>query len=127
MLKPCCQLLFTLLLTACAHPPATPAQQSLAQARAEYWRSPYQPAAINQLALQLVQAGDSDTARLLWYRALRIAPDRDDIRANLLLLEAGTRQLDQSATDPLSPASSKSSKPPPPLPAPWQRLPQHSP
>ncbi|MDN0084381.1 hypothetical protein QU487_16715 [Crenobacter sp. SG2305] len=65
----------------------------LAVARAQYWKSPYDPAAINALALRLVEAGDTEVARLLLYRAVRIAPDRQDIRANLLRLEAGSRRV----------------------------------
>ncbi|MCW3480509.1 hypothetical protein OL229_13245 [Neisseriaceae bacterium JH1-16] len=79
------------LLAAEASVPAV--QTPLAAAQAQYWKTPYDPAAINALALRLVEVGDASTARLLWYRAVRIAPDREDIRANLARLEAGSRRV----------------------------------
>jgi len=91
------------LLLALASAPLLAAEASaplaltpLAAAQAQYWKSPYDPAAINALALQLVESGDASTARLLWYRAVRIAPDRADIRANLARLEAGSRRVGEA-------------------------------
>ncbi|AXE33421.1 hypothetical protein [Chromobacterium phragmitis] len=69
----------------------------LAQARVEYWRHPYQPEAINRLATLLAARGDAATAALLLERALLIAPDRADIRANLARARRGERRLFASA------------------------------
>jgi hypothetical protein len=78
------------LYAAAASAPA--ALDPLAAARAQYWKNPYSPSVINNLALRLVEAGDAASARLLLYRAVRIAPGRQDIRANLARLEAGSRR-----------------------------------
>jgi len=86
------------LLAAEASAPAAQVLTPLAAAQAQYWKSPYDPAAINALALQLVESGDASTARLLWYRAVRIAPDRADIRANLARLEAGSRRVGEAVS-----------------------------
>ena len=69
------------------------ASVELDAARAWYWQHPYQPEAINRLALQLVKAGQTGSAIVLLERAARIAPDREDIRANLLRLQSGSRQV----------------------------------
>lgn len=69
------------------------ASDPLAAARAHYWQHPYQPEALNRLALVLAARGDTGKARLLFERALRIAPDREDIRANLRRLDAGVTRV----------------------------------
>jgi len=91
---------------------APSALTSLAAARAQYWKTPYDPVAINALALRLVEAGDADTARLLLYRAVRIAPDRQDIRANLSRLEAGSRQVGAVSGGEASASVGVTAKPP---------------
>ncbi|MBX9298411.1 tetratricopeptide repeat protein [Chromobacterium vaccinii] len=113
---------------------AAAAPAELEAARAWYWQHPYQPEAINRLALQLLKMGDADSAVVLLERALRIAPDRQDIRANLLRLKSGSRQVADSpwqaqsavagaepnAVAPASPPSG-----PGKLPEPWPQPPAH--
>ncbi|MEO3956732.1 tetratricopeptide repeat protein [Chromobacterium piscinae] len=113
---------------------AAAAPAELEAARAWYWRHPYQPEAINRLALQLLKMGDADSAVVLLERALRIAPDRQDIRANLQRLKSGSRQVADSpwqaqsavagaepnAVAPASPPSG-----PGKLPEPWPQPPAH--
>ncbi|TCP10630.1 hypothetical protein EV683_12130 [Crenobacter luteus] len=89
---PCC-VLGSLLAALAALPTAAAEPASLEEARAQYWKTPHDPAAINALALRLLEAGDAAGARLLLYRAVRIAPDRVDILANLARLEAGSRAV----------------------------------
>lgn len=116
----CAGLLLFSVATVQAEPavPATPLQQ----AQAWYWLHPYQPEAINRLALQWVQAGDPDTAIILLERALRIAPDRTDIRANLQRLQAGSRSVASAmAVPPPSAASTPAGTITSPLPAIWPR------
>lgn len=116
----CAGLLLFSVATVQAEPavPATPLQQ----AQAWYWLHPYQPEAINRLALQWVQAGDADTAVILLQRALRIAPDRTDIRANLQRLQAGSRSVASvMAAQPASAASTPAGTITSPLPAIWPR------
>ncbi|WP_052941415.1 hypothetical protein [Chromobacterium subtsugae] len=107
------------------------ASVELDAARAWYWQHPYQPEAINRLALQLVKAGQTGSAIVLLERAARIAPDREDIRANLLRLQSGSRQVadapwagqgaepaDAAPSQPLAaPAAAEALPPPWPMPA----------
>ncbi|POZ60539.1 hypothetical protein [Chromobacterium alticapitis] len=78
---------------ALAQPAWAAPDAELAAARAEYWLHPYQPQAINRLALLLAVRGDVSSAELLLERALRIAPGRGDVRANLARLRAGERRV----------------------------------
>ncbi|MGC0155203.1 hypothetical protein ACPRNU_22315 [Chromobacterium vaccinii] len=109
---------------------AAPARTELEAARAWYWQHPYQPEAINRLALQLVKAGDAGAAIVLLERAARIAPDRQDIQANLQRLRAGSRRVADAGLLEAEPvagrqeASADVSEPA--LPAPWP-LPAASP
>ncbi|WP_434635052.1 hypothetical protein [Chromobacterium sp. CV08] len=102
---------------------AAPLPSELEAARAWYWQHPYQPEAINRLALQLVQAGDAGGAIVLLERAARIAPDRQDIRANLQRLKSGSRRVADAGEPQAEPvagqpeASADASQPA--LPAPW--------
>ncbi|AUH50819.1 hypothetical protein CXB49_08370 [Chromobacterium sp. ATCC 53434] len=115
---------------AAAAPVPAQARTELEAARAWYWQHPYQPEAINRLALQLVKAGDAGAAIVLLERAARIAPDREDIRANLQRLRAGSRRVADVGLLEAEPvagrqeASAEVSEPA--LPAPWP-LPAASP
>ncbi|QEL55085.1 hypothetical protein [Chromobacterium paludis] len=101
----------------------------LAAARAAYWQHPYQPQAINRLALLLASRGDASTAALLLERALRIAPGREDIRDNLARLRAGQRRVASAPTYAAEPpavskaaptaASAPLAEEGKPLPPPW--------
>ncbi|MBX9347578.1 tetratricopeptide repeat protein [Chromobacterium vaccinii] len=113
---------------------AAAAPAELEAARAWYWQHPYQPEAINRLALQLLKMGDADSAVVLLERALRIAPDRQDIRANLLRLKSGSRQVAdspwqaQSAVAGAEPNAAAPASPPSgpgKLPEPWPQPPAH--
>lgn len=113
---------------------AAAAPAELEAARAWYWQHPYQPEAINRLALQLLKMGDADSAVVLLERALRIAPDRQDIRANLLRLKSGSRQVadspwqEQSAVAGAEPNAAAPASPPSgpgKLPEPWPQPPAH--
>ncbi|WP_046157680.1 tetratricopeptide repeat protein [Chromobacterium vaccinii] len=95
-----------------------------------YWLHPYQPEAINRLALQLLKAGDADSAAVLLERAARIAPDRQDIRANLLRLKSGSRRVadapwqeDGRVVNAVPNAAAPASQDE--LPAPWPLPPSH--
>ncbi|ERE21204.1 hypothetical protein [Pseudogulbenkiania ferrooxidans] len=122
-------LAIALSLSACA---ATADKTELDAARAWYWQHPYQPEAINRLALQLLKAGDADSAAVLLERGARIAPDREDIRANLLRLKSGSRQVADSpwqepgaaaSAAPNAPASASPQAGQDGLPAPWPQPP----
>ncbi|MEN6078306.1 hypothetical protein [Chromobacterium piscinae] len=124
-------LAIALSLSACA---ATVDKTELDAARAWYWRHPYQPEAINRLALQLLKAGDADSAAVLLERGARIAPDREDIRANLQRLKSGSRQVadsswqepgaaESAAPNAVAPASPPSG--PGKLSEPWPQPPAH--
>ncbi|MEO2219271.1 hypothetical protein ABGV49_19635 [Chromobacterium vaccinii] len=119
-------LAVVLCLSACA---AGADKTELDAARAWYWQHPYQPEAINRLALQLLKMGDADSAAVLLERALRIAPDRQDIRANLLRLKSGSRQAADSPWQEQSVAESAAPAKPPAgpskLPEPWPQPPAH--
>jgi Flp pilus assembly protein TadD len=97
------------VLQACA---GAPAAGELDAARTEYWQHPYQPEAINRLALALVAAGDRGGAEILLARAVRIAPDRADLRANLERLRAGSSRVGTVPT--ATPSSGARDEPPPP-------------
>ncbi|WP_046166574.1 tetratricopeptide repeat protein [Chromobacterium vaccinii] len=109
---------------------AAAAPTELEAARAWYWQHPYQPEAINRLALQLLKAGDADSAAVLLERAARIAPDRQDIRANLLRLKSGSRRVadapwqeDGRVVNAVPNAAAPASQDE--LPAPWPLPPSH--
>ncbi len=78
------QLTFALLLgglAACQHtPPAPPNPQlQLKQVRDSYFLHPYDPSTVDAYARQLEAEGDTATALLLYERAVRFAPDRQDL------------------------------------------------
>ncbi|OHX10444.1 hypothetical protein BI347_21950 [Chromobacterium sphagni] len=98
----CCLAIATLLPAGGAA-----AASELDAARAWYWQHPYQPEAINRLALQLVKAGSVGSAIVLLERAARIAPDREDIQANLLRLKSGSRRV---ANEPWAEAANPSAE-----------------
>lgn len=118
-MKPHGPLLTLALALGLLSPPVALAQpvSALEAARAWYWQHPYQPEAINRLALALLEAGDRGGAEILLARAVRIAPDRADLRANLERLRAGASRVD-AAPASLTPAP-MASTPVSALPAPW--------
>ena len=78
------RLTFALLLgglAACQHtPPAPPNPQlQLKQVRDSYFLHPYDPSTVDAYARQLEAEGDTATALLLYERAVRFAPDRQDL------------------------------------------------
>ena len=123
--KPITHCLAIVLSLSAGMAAAAPAE--LEAARVWYWQHPYQPEAINRLALQLLKMGDADSAAVLLERALRIAPDREDIRATLLRLKSGSRQEADSPLQELGLAENAAPASPPAgreeLPAPWPRPP----
>lgn len=128
--KPITHCLAVVLSLSAGMAAAAPAE--LEAARAWYWQHPYQPEAINRLALQLLKMGDADSAAVLLERALRIAPDREDIRANLLRLKSGSRQVADSPWQEPGAAESAAANVPASaspqagqdgLPAPWPQPP----
>ena len=78
------RLTFALLLgglAACQHtPPAPPNPQlQMKQVRDSYFLHPYDPSTVDAYARQLEAEGDTATALLLYERAVRFAPDRQDL------------------------------------------------
>ncbi|OLZ79162.1 Uncharacterised protein [Chromobacterium violaceum] len=111
-------MLAAVMAAALATVRAQAADPALAQARADYWRHPYRPDAINRLAVLLAARGEAGTASLLLSRALLISPGRADIRANLERVRRGERRIASSAPAAAMPAESEDVLEPR-LPAPW--------
>ena len=89
------RLTFALLLgglAACQHtPPAPPNPQlQMKQVRDSYFLHPYDPSTVDAYARQLEAGGDTATALLLYERAVRFAPDRQDL---LLRRDAAAQRL----------------------------------
>ena len=86
--------------------------------------NPFDPADLNNLAVAKAAQGDYQSARELLQRAVRLAPDREDIAANLArLTDWMDRQRDGIAPAGAHPALREPGARvvPPEPPAPWPR------
>ena len=116
------RLTFALLLgglAACQHtPPAPPNPQlQMKQVRDSYFLHPYDPSTVDAYARQLEAGGDTATALLLYERAVRFAPDRQDL---LQRRDAAAQRLTGTPVTPpeASPSPAPAAPAPPPRPRP---------